>query len=201
MKIQIPQPVNIKIDEIKVNPNNVKHHSKQQIHDIAELMKMVGFKDPIVIDRNNVIWAGHGRLESAKLLEMTEVPCVYLDKLSETTKKIFMIMDNKVNESFWISENVKSIIDDIGQSKFEKFELSFDEWFDSDNDSIESEYTNMPDFDNDDLEPFKKLTVKFQTEKDLKNFLILIKQDITDQTRWIWYPKKEKSIDKDKQWQ
>ena len=90
-------------------------------------MKLVGFKDPIVIDRKNVIWAGHGRLEAAKTLEIKKVPCIFLDNLTEEQKKVFMLMDNKVNESEWHSENIKIIFDEVDPIEFKSFEMKFPE--------------------------------------------------------------------------
>ena len=119
----------IEISKLKKNPQNIKRHSKEQIHDLAELMKLVGFKDPMVIDTDFKIWGGHGRLESAELLGMKRVPFIYLENMTEEQKKVFLIMDNKVNESAWVSENVKLIMDDVDPLLFDNFQMNFDDYF------------------------------------------------------------------------
>ena len=114
LKIKYPKafPL-IDFDKIIRNPKNIKLHSKEQVHDIAELIKMVGFKDPVVLDEHSIMFAGHGRLDAAILLEMPKVPWYPLSNLTEEQKKVFLIMDNKVNESAWVSENVKKIFEEV----------------------------------------------------------------------------------------
>lgn len=115
----------IDIKKIKRNPHNVKEHPKQQIHDIAELIKMVGFKDPVVLDDKNLMFAGHGRLDAAVLLEMPKVPWYPLADLNESEKKMFLLYDNKVNESNWIKDKVKLIFDNVKPIHFKRFEMEF----------------------------------------------------------------------------
>jgi len=126
IKIKIPTPVNLNINDLILNENNVKEHPKEQIHDLVELIKMVGFKDPVVIDDKNNVWAGHGRLLAAKILEMSTVPCIYLEGLTEDQKKVFMLMDNKVNESPWIKQNIQLIYDSVEPLTFEPFQMDFE---------------------------------------------------------------------------
>ena len=66
---------------------NARIHSKKQVKQIADSIRQFGFTNPILIDKDNMILAGHGRTEAAKLLEMTEVPCVRLEHMSEAQKR------------------------------------------------------------------------------------------------------------------
>lgn len=61
-------------------------------------IKTFGFKNPIILDKNNVIICGHTRLESAKRLKIKEIPCIYADDLTEEQVKAFRLADNKVSE-------------------------------------------------------------------------------------------------------
>ena len=128
-KIRIPKPRLIEVSQLKRNPKNIKQHPEAQIHDLVKLIKMVGFKDPIVIDKNQTVWAGHGRLDAAEILKMKLVPCISLEDLDEAQKKVFMLMDNKVNESGWIRENVQLIFDEVDPMEFEDFQMKFEESF------------------------------------------------------------------------
>ncbi len=132
MQIKIPKPELIPISKLRRNPKNIKLHPKEQIHDLIKLMEMVGFKDPIVIDREYNIWAGHGRLDAAEILKMDKAPCIFLDDLSEEQKKVFLLMDNKVNESDWVKENVQLIFDEISPAAFDDFEMTFPDYMISD---------------------------------------------------------------------
>ena len=66
------------LSELKPNPRNARTHSRRQIHQIADSIAAFGFNNPVLVDENGVIIAGHGRVEAAKLLGLTEVPTVCL---------------------------------------------------------------------------------------------------------------------------
>lgn len=68
--ITIPETELVSIEQLKENPHNVKEHPQKQINVLKELIKLEGFISPLVIDRHNMIWAGHGRIMAARELEM-----------------------------------------------------------------------------------------------------------------------------------
>ena len=124
---------------LKPHPTNVKIHTEEQIKGIAEAIKLLGiFKDPIVIDKTNLVWIGNGRLQSALLLEMPLVPIVYLDHLSKKQRKALMILDNKLNESKWDKQNTMTLLGEIGDFSFEPFNIDLDK-FKSNSDLQEGE--------------------------------------------------------------
>ena len=124
-KIKIPKPILISVVKLKRNKHNVKQHPKGQIDGLVKLIQMVGFKDPVVIDKKNVVWAGHGRLDAAFRLGMRSVPCIYVDQLTEEQKKAFMLMDNRINESPWDVKNVELVMAEIPQFDFGEFKMEF----------------------------------------------------------------------------
>lgn len=75
---------------------NSRTHSEAQIQQIASSIQEFGFTNPILIDENNQIIAGHGRLAAAHLLKIKEVPCIRLSHLTEVQKKAYVIADNKL---------------------------------------------------------------------------------------------------------
>ncbi len=89
-----------KVSEIKPYHKNAKKHPKKQVEQVAASIREFGFNQPIVIDKNNVVIVGHGRLEAAKLLGMNEVPTITVD-LSEEKANAYRLADNKLNESDW----------------------------------------------------------------------------------------------------
>lgn len=80
---------------------NAKLHPKEQVDKIARQISEVGFLVPIVVDKELVVIAGHGRLEAAKALSLERVPVVVADHLTEDQAMAFRIADNKVAESQW----------------------------------------------------------------------------------------------------
>ena len=69
-------------DQLKPYPRNARTHSKKQIRQIAESVRQFGFTNPIIVDGEGVILAGHGRVEAARLLGLKSVPCVRIDHMS-----------------------------------------------------------------------------------------------------------------------
>ncbi|MFK8036132.1 MAG: site-specific DNA-methyltransferase [Hyphomicrobiales bacterium] len=84
------------ISSLKAYKDNARTHSKKQIKQIAKSIEEFGFTNPILIDTSNMILAGHGRVQAAKLIGMTEVPCLQLSSLSEQQKRAYVLADNKL---------------------------------------------------------------------------------------------------------
>jgi len=85
-------------DSLKPHKQNAKTHSARQIRQIAESIRAFGFLNPILIDENNSILAGHGRWEAAKKQGLASVPTVRYEHLSETQKRAYVVADNKIAE-------------------------------------------------------------------------------------------------------
>lgn len=103
----------VDIDSIKPYENNPRHN-EEAIPYVMNSIKEFGFKNPIIIDKNNVIIAGHTRLESAKRLGMKEVPIIHADDLTEEQVKAFRLADNKVSEqASWNFELLDKELEDL----------------------------------------------------------------------------------------
>jgi len=125
-KIQIPKPVMVDPKKLKLNPKNVKRHDDKQLHDLGVLYEMIGFTDPIIADKKNVVWAGNGSLLEALEKNMSKVPVVYIpDEWTKDQKKIFMLMDNKITESPWEFANFKPMFDAVSPQLGEIFQADF----------------------------------------------------------------------------
>jgi DNA modification methylase len=75
---------------------NARTHSKKQIRQIADSIREFGFTNPILIDRENMILAGHGRVAAAGLLGLEQVPCVCLESMTPDQKRAYVLADNKL---------------------------------------------------------------------------------------------------------
>jgi DNA modification methylase len=98
-----------RIEEIKTNPRNSRTHSKHQIHQIANSIKAFGFANPVLLDRNNTVIAGHGRVAAAKLLGMSEVPTIRLENLSPDQVRAYVIADNRLAEKAGWDKSILAI--------------------------------------------------------------------------------------------
>ncbi len=96
----------MKIEAIKPYPGNAKAHPRDQVNKIAQSIQEYGFQVPILLDKENVIITGHGRLLAAKKLKMESVPTVRMDHLTDAQVRAFRLMDNRSNESDWIPEEL-----------------------------------------------------------------------------------------------
>ena len=85
--------------DLKANPRNARTHSKHQIRQIANSIVAFGFTSPILIDKENVIVAGHGRLRAAELLGMDQVPTIRLENLTPEQIRAYILADNKLAEN------------------------------------------------------------------------------------------------------
>ncbi len=77
-------------------PRNARTHSKKQIKQIADSIRQFGFTNPLLIDKENTIMAGHGRLAAAELLGLDTLPCVRLEHMTPAQKKAYVLADNKL---------------------------------------------------------------------------------------------------------
>lgn len=115
--------INMPTGDLIPYENNTKIHPPEQVEHIANSIKRFGWQQPIVIDKNNVVIIGHGRLLAAKQMGLQEVPVVYADDLSEEDAQALRLADNKLNESPWdfgkLEEELAQLaIDGIDMSEF-----------------------------------------------------------------------------------
>ena len=107
----------IKLDDLKPYENNPRFND-DAVEYVAKSIKEFGFKVPIVIDKDNVIVAGHTRFKASMELGLDEVPCIIANDLSNEQIKAFRLVDNKVSEySKWdytkLINEIKKIDDDF----------------------------------------------------------------------------------------
>lgn len=101
--------------------NNARTHTKEQIAQIAKSIKEFGFTNPILVNTDNTIIAGHGRFEAVKELRFTEVPCILISHLSPKQIKALVIADNKIAlNAGW---DFKLLSDEIKNLKEENLDL------------------------------------------------------------------------------
>ena len=99
---------------------NNRIHSQEQVDRIANSINEFGFNQPIVVDEQNIVLVGHGRLEAAKKLGLEDVPVLKKIGLSETQKKAYRILDNKLqNDSTWDFANLDLELQALTEASFD----------------------------------------------------------------------------------
>jgi len=117
-----------KVEDLIPYANNSRTHSDAQVAQIAASIKEFGWTNPILVDGEKGIIAGHGRLLAARKLEMSEVPVIELNHLTPTQKKALIIADNKLAlNADWEQELLKIEIQALSDDDFDITLLGFDE--------------------------------------------------------------------------
>lgn len=108
--------------EIKPYENNPRIADQTAISSVAESISAYGFQQPIVVDKNLTIIAGHTRYKAALTLGLTEVPCVVAENLSEEQVRAYRLADNKTNDlASWDSKKLFAELDEMAKEGNEWF--------------------------------------------------------------------------------
>ena len=158
----------MQIEQLKVGDlipyvNNSRTHSDEQVMQVASSIKEFGFTNPILIDDDSGIIAGHGRLMAAKKLGLDEVPCIRLGHLSEAQRKAYVIADNQLAlNSGWDLDSLRVEIERLDELDFDMGLLGFDADVITKLLDIEAELPELPDGDRD---PFQQKTFVLHDEQ------------------------------------
>lgn len=136
----------VDVDKLIPYVNNARTHSAGQVNKLAGSIKEFGFINPVIIDGDNGILAGHGRVMAAKQLGLKKVPCVAADYLTEAQRKAYILADNKMAlDAGWDNDLLKVEIESLQEMGFDLEFTGFDETeladlFASDNDAREDDF-------------------------------------------------------------
>lgn len=120
----------VNVSDLKDYERNARTHSEKQIKQVAESIKQFGFTNPVLIDKDNVLIAGHGRAAAAKLLGLETVPAIRVNGLSKTEIKALRIADNQLAlNSGWDEELLAAELNDIRLDDFDLDVIGFDDDF------------------------------------------------------------------------
>lgn len=140
------------IDELIPYEKNAKIHDKKQIQQIANSLLEFGWRQPVVIDKNNVIIVGHGRIEGAKIAreqnpDFNKAPCIIADDLTDEQIKAYRLADNKLNESPWDTDLLTEELADIADLDMSEFGFDMEEYSGTEisEDILNSLFEDKPD--------------------------------------------------------
>ena len=136
----------VSTDKLIPYVNNARTHSAEQINKLRASLREFGFINPVIIDREFNVIAGHGRIAAAKAEGISKVPCVFADHLTEAQKKAYILADNRMAlDAGWDEEMLKVEIEalqaediDISLTGFDEKELA--SLFDTDTDAQEDDF-------------------------------------------------------------
>lgn len=195
-----------KVDDLIPYVNNARTHSESQVLQIAASIKEFGFNNPILIDGEKGIIAGHGRLLAAKKLGLKTVPCVELRHLTELQKKAFILADNRIAENAsWDDALLRMELGILKDFEFDLESIGFDDFgfeyfpFEEGETDAEAEWTDMPEYQSEET-CHSRCVVKFASEQDRAAFFSVLGQKYTEKTLSAWYPVRERRNLEDLRW-
>ena len=115
-------------DKLVPYANNARTHSQEQILKLRSSLREFGFINPVIVDRDLTIIAGHGRVMAAKAEGIKEVPCVFVDHLTEAQKKAYILADNRMAlDAGWDEELLRVELQELEGLNFDLGLTGFDE--------------------------------------------------------------------------
>ena len=115
-------------DKLVPYANNARTHSQEQILKLRSSLREFGFINPVIVDRDLTIIAGHGRVMAAKAEGIREVPCVFVDHLTEAQKKAYILADNRMAlDAGWDEELLRVELQELEGLNFDLGLTGFDE--------------------------------------------------------------------------
>ena len=138
--------VRVDTDKLIPYPNNPKEHPDEQIDKIAGSIQEYGFVQPLVVDDENQVVIGHGRLLASKKLGLDEVPVIKSGDLSDAQKKALRIADNRIAESGWDEELLTVELEELEDEDYDIDELGFED------EELSEIHDNEAEIEEDDFE-------------------------------------------------
>jgi len=143
--------------------NNSRTHNDEQVNQIASSIKEFGFTNPILIDTDQGIIAGHGRLLAGKKLGLTKVPTITLSNLSNAQRKAYIIADNKLAlNAGWDLDSLRIEFETLKDLNFDLTLLGFE---DEEIDKLLDIESLLPELADGDRDPFQQKTFTLHDEQ------------------------------------
>jgi hypothetical protein len=201
----LDSPMHIDINSVKPHPENYKEHPDDQLEHIVKSIEVNGIYRNIVISKDKYILAGHGVIEACKKLKIDTIPVITMPfNHDDIRAKKLVVSDNEVsNLAFPDDRKLTELLKEINEidtdgllgTGFDESMLANLLYVTRPKSEIQdfdhaSEWVGMPEFESQ-RNPLK-ITMSFETEKDRKSFGKLLGLELTEKTKSLWYPLKER---------
>lgn len=205
------------VADLKPYDCNARVHNEAQVAQIAASIKEFGFTNPVLIDEDNTIIAGEGRVLAAERLKLDTVPCIVLTGLTGPQRAAYVIADNKlVLNGGWDDELLRAELAQLADLDFSVAltgfsEVEFTALFEHASNGLAVVLTGsgtrqsgdgtptapydwggMPEFDQPPAGPFRTIYVHLNDQAAVDEFSQLIGKRLTDKTKSVWYPEQPK---------
>ena len=154
----------LNVSELIPYARNSRTHSDEQIAQIMASIREFGFTNPVLVDGDGVIIAGHGRVTAAMRLNLKTVPCLRLGHLTDAQKKAYVIADNKLAlNSGWDTEMLRIELGELSEQDFNVDVIGFSQ---DELKVLTAEIeAALPDLPTGDREPYQQMTFTLHDEQ------------------------------------
>lgn len=178
---------------------NARIHTSAQIEQVANSIQEFGWTNPVLVDGANGIIAGHCRVSAAERLGLEQVPCIELSDLSDKQRQAYVLADNQLAlNAAWNFDILAFEFSALEEVDFDLSLLGFTDadiaqayGANSDVIDVNAEWSGMPEFISEDKTAFRSIVVHFPNQEAVDSFAGAVNQQITDKTRFLWYPRIE----------
>ena len=204
IKNRIKELKQVKIGDIKANPKNWRTHPVSQQNAMRGVLDEIGYADAVMVrETEDGYMLIDGHLRTAIGDPNEEIPVLVVD-LTEEESDLLLATFDPIGEmagrdEMKITELIESVnsdnlqINELLQSLNNNFDLP-----ETDQDQWEDHWKNMPEFEQDDLTPFRSFLVHIRNDADVTHFAKVMAQEFTDKTKSIWHPKLVREVYNDK---
>jgi hypothetical protein len=185
------------IAELLPSARNARIHSDAQIEQLADSIQEWGWTMPVLVDERGEIIAGHGRVLAAQRLKLDQVPVMVARGWSEAQVRAYRIADNRLTEnSSWDSAMLTLELNELQTLGFDTDLTGFtqveaEQLTAPANDPIR-EYVGMPEYEQNSAEAFRTIMLHFKDAEAVKQFCHLVQQDMSDKTKFLWFPRADR---------
>ena len=156
MTLSAPQSIVLREKStLKLHENNPRTHSEAQIDRLVSSLKEFGFTNPVLVDKNLNVIAGHGRLLAAEIIGLEKIPTITLEHLTEDQRKAYVIADNQLAlASGWDDDLLQSELVSLADAGFDLSVLGWGDELPTFGEEIDLSALDDDDDDDDDLSSF-----------------------------------------------
>ena len=184
----------IDINKLKLWEDNPRGIEKEDFRKLKKRLKEGGQFKPLIINQDNIILGGNMRMRAMRELKYKEAWIIRVKTKNKKQMLWYALIDNE-KSGYYEDDKLAELtidypdLDDIKIDLGKSITLeTLRNYFGEETQSIEEIWDGMPEFEQEDASAYKKLIINFAKKEDLDKFSKLIDQEITEKTRFIWYP-------------
>ncbi len=184
------------LNPAEYNPRKDLKKDDPEYQAIKRSIEEFGYVDPIIINSDYTVIGGHQRIKVLRDLGMDKIDAIIID-IDKTKEKALNLALNKITGS-WDIEKLSRVMEDLKVEDFDLTVTGFSELeiqnyldFGRGVSALENEWVGMPEFNQENKYGVQSIVIHFPTREDVNNFAKLIGQNITEKTKFLWFPKQE----------